>query len=156
ELLAPPYQNLAPDDLDKLIATGFLRMAPDGTGTAGADAKAARNQVITDTVRVVSSAFLGLTVGCAQCHNHRYDPIPQTDFYHLRAVFEPAYDPTNWKPPAARQVSLYTDADRQAAARVEAEAATIDKERLARQQEFIDATFARELAKLPEAARDEA
>src|SRR5262249_44375634 len=108
------------------------------------------------TVKVVSSAFLGLTVGCAQCHNHRYDPIPQADFYRLRAVFEPAYDPTNWKPPAGRQVSLYTDADRQAAAPVEAEAAAIDKERLAKQQEFIETTFARELAKLPEEVRDEA
>jgi hypothetical protein len=156
ELLQPPYTNLPLDDLDTLIATGFLRMAPDGTGAAGADAKAARNQVVTDTVKVVSSAFLGLTVGCAQCHNHRYDPIPQTDFYRLRAVFEPAYDPTNWKPPAARRVSLYTDADRQAAARVEAEAATIDKERLAKQQEFIDATFAKELAKLPEEIREQA
>jgi mono/diheme cytochrome c family protein len=156
ELVKPPYPHLSPDDLDKLIATGFLRMAPDGTGAAGTDAKAARNQVVTDTVKIVSSAFLGLTIGCAQCHNHKYDPIPQSDFYRLRAIFEPAYDPTHWQPPAARQVSLYTDADRREAARIEAEAAEIDKDRLAKQQQFIDATFAKELAKLPEEIQDDA
>ena len=44
--------------------------------------------VRADEIKVVSTAFLGLTVGCAQCHDHRYDPIPQTDYYRLRAVFE--------------------------------------------------------------------
>jgi mono/diheme cytochrome c family protein len=156
ELVRPPYQSLHTDELDKLIATGFLRMAPDGTGAAGAEPKAAPNQVVTDTVKIVSSAFLGLTVGCAQCHNHKYDPIPQTDFYRLRAIFEPAYDPTHWRLPAARQVSLYTDADRQAAARIEAEAAAIDKDRLSKQRQFVDETFAKELAKLPEEIQDEA
>ena len=113
ELVKPPYRNLSPDDVERLTATGFLRMAPDGTGLAAADEqKTARNQVVADTIKVVSSAFLGLTVGCAQCHNHRYDPIPQSDYYRLRALFEPAYDPASWKPPAGRQVSLLTDADR--------------------------------------------
>ena len=67
----------------------------------------------------------GLTVGCAQCHDHRYDPIPQTDYYRLRAVFEPALDPGHWRRPAQRLVSLYTDADRARAAAIEAEAATL-------------------------------
>ena len=156
ELVKPPYPNLSPDDLDALTATGFLRMAPDATGSPGVDQKLCRNQVLTDTVKIVSSAFLGLTVGCAQCHNHRYDPIPQADFYRLRAVFEPAFDITAWKPPAARQVSLYTAEDRAMAAAIEAEAAKIDKQRLAKQQEYIEATFEKELAKLPADMRDKA
>jgi mono/diheme cytochrome c family protein len=153
EMVRPPYGNLGPDDLDKLIATGFLRMAPDGTGSAGVDQKLARNQVLADTVQVVSTGLLGLTVGCAQCHNHRYDPIPQTDYYRLRALLEPAYDPANWRPPAAREVSLYTDADREKVKQVEAEAAKIDQERLRKQQEYIDRTFEAELKKLPEDER---
>ncbi len=153
EMLRPPYQNLSAADLDKLIATGFLRMAPDGTGSAGVDQKAARNQVLTDTIKIVSNAFLGLTVNCAQCHNHRYDPIPQADFYRLRAILEPAYDVHHWRAPAARKISLYTEADRSRARAIEAEAAKVDQERLKKQQQFIEATFQKELAKLPEDLR---
>ncbi|MFM8272370.1 MAG: DUF1549 domain-containing protein, partial [Gemmata sp.] len=156
ELVKPPYADLKGDDLDALIATGFLRMAADGTGAPGADQKLARDAVLTDTVKITASAFLGLTVGCAQCHNHRYDPVPQTDFFRLRAAFEPGYDVTAWKLPAARQVSLYTAANKKAAAEVEAEAAKIDAERLKKQDEFIAATFEKELAKLPHDKRAEA
>jgi len=153
ELVRPPYAALAPADLDALVATGFLRMAPDGTGAAGADQKLARNAVLTDTVKITASAFLGLTVGCAECHNHRYDPIPQTDFYRLRAAFEPGFDLTAWKAPAARQVSLYTPDERAMASAVEVEAGVIEKARIAKQTEFIAATFEKELAKLPEDRR---
>jgi hypothetical protein len=156
ELVKPPYSELPPADLDILTATGFLRMAADGSGAPGADQKLTRNQVLTDTVKITASAFLGITVGCAQCHNHRYDPIPQTDFYRLRAAFEPAYNTTAWFPPASRQVSLYTDADRKRAAEIEAEAAKIDAERVKKQGEFIEATFAKELAKLPMELHDAA
>ena len=156
ELVKRPFADLPPEDLDKLIATGFLRMAPDGTGNPEVDQKAARTKVLADTVRIVSSSLLGLTVGCAECHHHRYDPIPQEDFYRLRAVLEPAFDPATWKPPAARRVSLYTDADRKAAAKLEAEAKKIEADRLKKQQEYIDATLEKEFAKLPEKVREKA
>ncbi len=154
EMVRPPYPNLRPEDVEKLTATGFLRMAPDGTASANVDQALARNQVIADTLKIVSSSLLGLTVGCAQCHNHRYDPIPQTDYYRLRAIFEPAYDWKNWRTPAQRLVSLGSAADRTRAQQIEAEALRIDQERLKKQQEYIDQTFARELAKLPEAVRE--
>lgn len=159
ELIAPDvvsrgYKDLPPDAIEKLVATGFLRMAPDGTGSPGVDQKLARNEVIADTIKIVSSSLLGLTVGCAQCHNHRYDPIPQTDYYRLRAVFEPALDWKNWRTPRARLISLYTDADRARAAEIESEAAKVDAERLVKQQEYIDRTLEKELAKLPEQIRD--
>jgi mono/diheme cytochrome c family protein len=156
EMVRPPYANLPPADLDKLVATGFLRMAPDPTGNPGVDQKITRKQVVTDTVKIVASAFLGLTVGCAECHNHRYDPIPQADFYRLRAALEPAYDASAWQPPAVRRVSLYTDADRRRAAAVEGEAGKIDRARLQKQHEYIEATFEKELAKLPADMRDRA
>ena len=156
EMLKPPYRNLSAADLDKLIATGFLRTVPDGTGSGGIDPKVARNQVVADTIKVVSTSLLGMTVGCAQCHNHKYDPIPQADYYRLRAVLEPAYDVKSWRPPTARRISLYSDTDRQQAGRVEAEAALIDRERLKKLQQYIEATFAKQLAKLPEALRGKA
>jgi mono/diheme cytochrome c family protein len=156
EMLRPPYRDLAPGDLDKLIATGFLRMAPDGTGSGGIDVTIARNQVLSDTIKIVSTSLLGMTVGCAQCHNHKYDPIPQEDYYRLRAVLEPAYDVKSWRPPAGRRVSLYTDADRREAARIEAEAVQIDQERQKKLKEYIEATLTKQLAKLPEAVRAKA
>ena len=72
--------ELHPGDLDKLRATGFL----------------ARNwflfnrpQWMDETVEHVSKGFLGLTMNCARCHAHKYDPIEQEDYYRMRAFFEP-------------------------------------------------------------------
>src|ERR1043165_5212468 len=113
---------------DQLIATGFLRMAPDGTGDEVPDIKLARNQAIAEELKVVSSAFLGLTVGCAQCHDHRYDPISHADYYRFRAIFEPAYDWQNWRPPAKRLYSLYTTDERTTAEAIEKQAKAIDDE----------------------------
>jgi hypothetical protein len=154
EMVAPPYKDLKPADAEKLVATGFLRMAPDGTATGGVDQTQARNQVMADTINIVSSSLLGLTVGCAQCHHHRYDPIPQTDYYRLRAIFEPAYDWKNWRTPPARLISLYTDANRQQAREIESKAKQIDQQRLKQQAKFIERTYERELAKLPEQIRE--
>jgi hypothetical protein len=157
EMVKPPYKDLKPDQIDKLIATGFLRMAPDGTGAGGdVNQVEARNAVASETIKIVSTSLLGLTVGCAQCHNHKYDPIPQSDYYRFRAIFEPVYDVKHWRTPQARLISLYTDEDRAKAAKIEAEAAKIDAERLAKQNELVQAIFEKELAKLPESLRDAA
>ena len=156
ELVTSPMNDLTPEDVELLEATGFLRMAPDGTGGAVDDADVARNDVIAETVKIVSSSLMGLTVGCAQCHDHRYDPIPQTDYYRLRAVFDPALDWKKWRAPKDRLVSLYTEADRAKAAEIEAEAKEIDAERTEKQNEFIAATFEKELARLPEEIRETA
>jgi mono/diheme cytochrome c family protein len=150
ELVEQPHKELAEEEIAKLTATGFLRMAPDGTMGGGIDQNLARNQVIADTMQIVGSSILGLTVNCAQCHEHRYDPIPQADYYRLRAVFDPAFNWKEWKKPAQRQISLYTEADRAAAAELEKEAKVIDAERIKIQNEHIERVFQQELAKLPE------
>src|SRR5437667_129606 len=122
-----------------LVATGFLRMGADGTATpAVADPGAVRNQVVADTIKILSTSLLGLSVGCAQCHDHRYDPIPQTDYYRLRAVIEPAYDWKNWRTPDQRLLSLYTDADRKKADEVEVEAKKLSEEKETKQKQYID------------------
>ncbi len=154
EMVKLPYKNLSPGDIEKLVATGFLRNAPDGTASGEVDQNLARNQVIAETIKIASTALLGLTVGCAQCHDHRYDPVPQADYYRLRAVFEPAYDWKNWRNPAGRLVSLYTAADRAKAALIETEAAKHDQERAQRVQELIEKTLEKELAKLPAEIRE--
>ncbi|HVJ67283.1 MAG TPA: DUF1549 domain-containing protein, partial [Caulifigura sp.] len=156
ELITSPLDNLSKDDARLLSATGFLRMAPDGTSAATDNANLARNEVMAETIKIVSTSLLGMTVGCAQCHDHRYDPIPQSDYYALRAVFEPAIDWKSWKSPKDRLVSLYTSADREAAAKIEAEAKEIEAKRLVKQKEFIDATIEVELKKFPEEEREAA
>lgn len=140
--------------LEKLIATGFLRMGADGTGSGAADQDLARNLVMADTLKIVSTSLLGLSVGCAQCHDHRYDPIPQADYYRLRAVFEPAYDWKNWRKPAERLVSLYTDEDRARSAEVEAEAKKLVEDRAKKQKASIEAVLEKELEKCDLALRD--
>ncbi|MEX2027174.1 MAG: DUF1549 and DUF1553 domain-containing protein, partial [Pirellulaceae bacterium] len=155
ELVPPPHQNLNADQIDMLAATGYLRMAPDGT-QSDPDPKTARNAVVADTLKIVSTSLLGLTVGCAQCHNHRYDPIPQADYYRLRAIFEPALDVKDWRKPGERLVSLFTDADRATAAEVEAEAKQLDDERKKHAEEIVARILEEQLAKLPEDKREAA
>jgi hypothetical protein len=155
EMVKPPYEELKGEDLDKLIATGFLRMAPDSTGDEAPDLKLAQNEVIADTLRIVSSSLLGLTVGCAQCHDHRYDPILQSDYYRLRAVFEPAFDWKHWKIPAARAISMQSKADRDKAEAIEAEAKKMDEDRKKKYQEALDKVFEKEIVKVPEDIREQ-
>ncbi|HUG66608.1 MAG TPA: PSD1 and planctomycete cytochrome C domain-containing protein [Pirellulaceae bacterium] len=152
ELVPLPHSNLAPEQIEKLVATGFLRMAADGTGS-GSNDDAARNQTIADTLKIVSTSLLGLSVGCAQCHDHRYDPIPQKDYYQLRAMFEPALSWKQWRTPQQRLISLYTDEDRANAATVEAEAQTIAAEKGQKQATYMAEAFDKELQKYDEALR---
>jgi hypothetical protein len=78
EMLAA--DELAPEDTNALRATGFLvrnyKML-------------SREQWLEDTVKHTSMAFLGVTVGCAKCHDHMTDPISQAEYYSMRAIFEP-------------------------------------------------------------------
>ncbi len=151
ELVPRPWINLKHEQIELLTATGFLRTAPDGT-TSGGIAEA--QQQVADTVKIVSSSLLGLTVGCAQCHDHKYDPIPQADYYRLRAVFEPAFDPAHFRRPAQRLVSLYSESDRSRAVAVDAEVGRMQAEYNAKEQQYVRAAFEKELAKFAQAERD--
>jgi hypothetical protein len=150
EMLGRAPENLSSAEVEQLTATGFLRMAADGTASGGIDARLARNDTVAATLEIVSTAVTGLTVGCARCHDHRYDPISQADYYRFRAIFEPALDWKSWKTPRERRLSLYTDEDRRRAAEIEEEAKKIEAEREQKQNEYIAQTFEKELAKLPE------
>ncbi len=85
--------------IDNLVATGFLRMAPDGTGSDIVNHVPERLEVIADEIDIFSSTVLGLTMKCARCHSHKYDPIPHRDYYRLMAVFKGAYDEHDWLKP---------------------------------------------------------
>jgi len=72
--------EITPTDLDRLRATGFL---------ARNYFLFNRNQWMDEVVEHVGKGFLGLTMNCSKCHDHKYDPISQVDYYRMRAFFEP-------------------------------------------------------------------
>ncbi len=147
------YQQavLDPNRTDQLIATAFLRMAPDGTGDTVDDAKLAKNNVIAEQIKILGSSLMGLTLSCAQCHDHRYDPITQADYYRLRAIFDPAYNWENWRAPNSRLYSLYSPEESAKAAEIEVKAKEIEVEARAMSKKFLDEIFEVEIKKVPQA-----
>jgi hypothetical protein len=73
----------APNEVESRIATGFLRLGPENNYKS----EQTRMDELDDLVSTTAQSFLGMTVGCARCHNHKFDPIPQKDYYQLVAVF---------------------------------------------------------------------
>ena len=82
-------EQLAGDVVGADAATGFLVAGPDDKVKSPDPVLTANQRAdeLHDMVGTTGSAFLGLTVGCARCHDHKFDPIPQTDYYALKAVF---------------------------------------------------------------------
>jgi len=77
--------EIYPGDPDALVAMGFNRNWTDETNAAGLVIR--RQETLDDITSVTGTAFLGMTFACARCHDHKYDPIPQKDYYRLQAFF---------------------------------------------------------------------
>jgi mono/diheme cytochrome c family protein len=75
----------------QLLATGFHRNAPTNR-EGGIDKEEARVRTLVERVSTTGTVWLGLTVGCAECHSHKFDPLRQTEFYQLYAFFNDAVD----------------------------------------------------------------
>jgi hypothetical protein len=83
-------QQLAGDELEPtnpeaLIATGFNRLWPDEYNAANLEQR--RQEILDDTTDTAGLVFLGLTIGCARCHDHKYDPLSQKEYYRLQSFF---------------------------------------------------------------------
>ena len=76
-----------PGDTSALIATGFGRGGPREVVGGNIDPKVKRQSELTEITGTVGSVFLGLTIGCARCHDHKFDPLPTTDYYSLQSFF---------------------------------------------------------------------
>ena len=77
--------EIAPSDREGLTASAFHRLGPVRRNAGNPDIALSRNEVLTERTDIVGTAFLGLTVGCARCHNHKLEPISQKDYYRLQA-----------------------------------------------------------------------
>lgn len=104
--------------VENLVATGFLRMGIDQTGSRTMNFVPERLGVIDDALRIVGEGLMGLTVGCARCHSHKYDPFPQRDYYRLKATFKGAFDEYDWLSFKNRSLNLGTAEQRQRVAEI--------------------------------------
>lgn len=138
--------------LDQKIATGFHRntMVNEEGGT---DQEQFRIEAVADRLATTGAVFLGLTVGCARCHDHKYDPISQREYYQLFAIFNGADEPSLQVPTdqQARELpGLLADIEQ-----METRLATVDANLGTRQIEWEAKMLAagEELAKLPDELR---
>jgi hypothetical protein len=81
-----------PSDPESLIAAGFHRLGPVRRNAGNQEVAASRNEVLTERTDAVGAIFLSLTVGCARCHDHKFDPISQQDYYRLQAFLAAAHE----------------------------------------------------------------
>jgi len=92
---APHFTDEIRNDL---IATGYLRTARDQTHEPESNIPLNYYAVLNDTVEMLGNSLFALTLNCARCHSHKFDPLPQRDYYRVMALLTPAYNPEKWKP----------------------------------------------------------
>jgi hypothetical protein len=97
--------------IEGLVATHFLRNAPDGTGESDGNPDEVRTDrftVLEGNVQNMMNCLLGLTVQCARCHDHKFEPISQKEYYSIQALLFPVYNPNRWSKPNERMVQVGT------------------------------------------------
>src|SRR5262245_9757509 len=114
-------KKYTPQMVDSLVATGYLRNVYDRTSMDIVNLAGERYDVLFHLMEKVSTGVLGLTVGCARCHSHKFDPIPQRDYYRFLSIFTAAYNPVNWAQPKNRYLPDVSKPDQEEIARHNAE-----------------------------------
>jgi hypothetical protein len=110
-----PDGDVNPEAAELLTATHFLRNAPDGTGESDGNPDEVRTDrltVLEGNLQNTINCLLGLTIQCARCHRHKFEPISQREYYSLQAILFPVYNPERWKKPNERVVLAGTRAQR--------------------------------------------
>jgi hypothetical protein len=79
--------EISPQEDETLIASGFNRLGPLRKNAGNQEVASSRNEVLTEMTNAVGSALLGVTLGCARCHDHKFDPIRHSDYYRIQAYF---------------------------------------------------------------------
>jgi hypothetical protein len=100
--------ELWPDDREARVATAFALLGPDMTDSA--DQMQRRLNTLNDAADTTASAFLGLTLGCARCHDHKLEPFSQRDYFSFQAFFAPAKFESNLPVPTAEEKAAHAAA----------------------------------------------
>ena len=102
-----PGEPVTPALIELLAATHFLRNGQDGTGESDGnpdEVRTDRYYALESAEQIVGSSLLGLTVQCAKCHDHKFEPVTQRDYYSLQAILYPAFHIEKWTKPNDRVV----------------------------------------------------
>ncbi len=111
-----PGGEITPAMIEPLTATHFLRNAPDGTGESDGnpdEVRTDRYTVLEGNLQITINCLLGLTIQCARCHAHKFEPITHADYYRLQAIFFSSYNPDRWTTPNDRIVTVADKAQRE-------------------------------------------
>ena len=149
--------RLPNDVIEGITATGFLRTAADPSRPDFKTIKNAHAQyyypTLFDTLQIVASSTMGLTIQCARCHSHKFDPIPQADYYRMQAVFTNAYRPDNWTPQMNRRLLVASKKQKAAGdqqnAKIAANVKRLQTEIAQHKQQHTDRLFELRLKQLP-------
>jgi hypothetical protein len=115
-VLFRPGEPVKPEEIDLLEATHFLRNGQDGSDIGVQEPEAFeidRRAALEAVLQVTATSLLGLSVHCARCHDHKYDPITQKDYYQLQAIFFPAFNPQDWINPKDRVIYAYLPGEKE-------------------------------------------
>ncbi len=93
-----------PPEPEKMVALSFLRLAPFNRTPVSEEN---RDSWLSEMTSTVGSVFLGMTIGCAKCHDHKYDSLPQRDFYRMKAFFATVSVPSTGRAGGAENADFY-------------------------------------------------
>lgn len=152
-------EHRTPEMIESLVATGYLRTILDVTNEDISDRPSDRYDAIFALMDKVSSSALGLTVSCARCHTHKFDPIPQRDYYRFLSLFTAAYNPSAWIQPKKRLLYTVSQTEQQ---EIEEHNKSVDEavEKLSEEIENLRAPYrerllSQKLEQVPEAVRSD-
>ena len=159
EMVDYRQEKVTQELIDRLAATGFLRTTPDPSDAPERGFISERMNVIADEVEVLTSAVMGLTVKCARCHDHKYDPVSQKDYYRLSAILQTSYDPYEWLPPKKRRIEIGLEKEKGEVTALnkplKVEIQSLEKRLLDEAAPFVERALEKRLADLPAALREE-
>ncbi len=84
--------EIAPQNETLRVAAGFNRLGPLRKNAGNQEVASSRNEVLTEMTNIVGAAMLGVTLGCARCHDHKFDPIRHTDYYRMQGYFAATHE----------------------------------------------------------------